>query len=108
MKTLVVRVDGDGSMRELEMDQRDIYSFLDGPLCFVGAIESLQAFLVSVALVEGGVRDENTNLPTFVDTPCCGPIFVVGSDADGCETSVSMSDVQRVLDENHRPTGDSN
>lgn len=98
MKTFIVSVQLDGTMSEFEMDQKDLHTLVDGGLTFVGAIESLDAFLVSS---ESSCETDSGGIPSiltrFVDMPCFGPVFIVGSDTNGKEKDVRLADVQNLL-----------
>ena len=96
MPPIIVRVDADGSMREIEMHQRELHEYVDGQLTFAGAISSLDAFLLAGASDNGTLDIPEVLLP-IVDFPCVSPIYIIGSDAEGREQDVRLCDVRFFL-----------
>lgn len=89
MKSVCILGGTDGSLREINISQEDISSFLGGEIKFVGGIPELNVFIV--ALKESCLNENKfyRDHPShFHDVPC-GLIVFIASDKKGKEIDIS-------------------
>ena len=87
-------------MKQIQIEQNNLHSLFEpGQMTFVGAIDPLQCFILGSQ--QG--KKQNNVLKTYMGDGACDDVYVVGSDADGNPTDITVERLTVFLT-NTKPT----
>lgn len=95
-----LKVTSDGSMQVVNDAQKRVGQHLGGEITFVGALPSLNAFLLARVTSEDPARHAWSSLGVFLqDTDVRGDVAVICSGEDGREEDLDVHGVRRLISE---------